>query len=130
MKISTARIASVIIPLLTIAVTVRAVPSSSDSQSTTPENDNTTPSSTQWAASPDNDIVQLSDTSFVYNGEMQFPTILVGEEGEFTEGTDYTVSGVRSAKDAGSYAIEISGLGENSFNITKEWKITKKRNKL
>lgn len=126
MKISTARIASVIIPLLTIAVTVRAVPSSSDSQSTTPENDNTTPSSTQWAASPDNDIVQLSDTSFVYNGEMQSPTVLVGEEGEFTEGTDYTVSGVRSAKDAGSYAIEISGLGENSFNITKEWKITKK----
>ena len=85
MKISTARIASVIIPLLTIAVTVRAVPSSSDSESTTPQNNDTTPSSTQWAASPNNDIVQLSDTSFVYNGEAQSPSILVGEEGELTE---------------------------------------------
>lgn len=131
MKNPTEKIASIVISLLIIATTAQAVPSSSESepslsQDTSISTQENPTSSNESTALITEDMVSLSDSSYIYNGEIQSPSILIGEEGEYTEGVDYTVQGVRSAKNAGVYAIEIAGTEANPFSITKNWTIEKR----
>ncbi len=72
------------------------------------------------------EMFDLSETSFAYDGEVHTPSITIKGDVPFTEGVDYTVSGTRSAKDADTYVIEISGTETNPFNVSMSWTITKR----
>ena len=60
-----------------------------------------------------------------YTGLSIQPTITpVDGNKALTEGTDYTVSGTTSATNVGSYTVHISGTGNYTGTVSKEWKIT------
>lgn len=135
MKTSTVKIASVFLSLFTTAITVTAAPSPKETTSYDfTENSNTVTNQQRWAEPSENEssasltgeMIELNDTSYTYNGEVQSPSIVIAGDGTFTEGVDYTINGTRSAKEAGTYSIEINGTEENPFSITRNWTIARK----
>lgn len=66
--------------------------------------------------------ITISDLD--YNTEEQFANIIISQDGQLlSEGTDYELSGDYSAKDIGTYLVTISGIGDFTGNIDKEYKI-------
>ena len=60
-----------------------------------------------------------------YTGLSIQPTIAPMDGNKaLTEGTDYTVSSATSATNVGSYTVHISGTGNYTGTVSKEWKIT------
>ena len=60
-----------------------------------------------------------------YTGLSIQPTIAPMDGNKaLTEGTDYTVSNATSATNVGSYTVHISGTGNYTGTVSKEWKIT------
>lgn len=132
MKISTDKIASVFISLFLTVITVDVA---SAQEASTDFDSLGTVADQQPLAEPSynesdtilsEEMIDLDQSSYTYDGELHSPSITIKGDKTFTEGVDYTVSGTRSAKDADNYVIEISGTEENPFSISKSWTITKK----
>ena len=70
--------------------------------------------------------VTCSAASFVYNGQVQKPTVTVkNAQGKtLTAGTDYTVAYSAGSKDVGSYSVTVTGKGYYSGTVTKNYTIT------
>ena len=69
-------------------------------------------------------VIELSSNELAYSGSDQTVTATVTVDGEtLTEGTDYTIEGDMTAKDAGTYIVNVIGI--NGFNGTLKatWKI-------
>ncbi len=125
MGISTAKITSIVLSLFSIAISAMAAPAltvSQDSVSLFPE---ATTSSEDPAMTPDG-WVELDDTSYTYDGALHSPALVFKGGREYTEGTDYTMSGTTEAKDAGVYTIDITCHAEDTFTVSKIWSITKR----
>lgn len=73
--------------------------------------------------------VTLSQSSFVYNGNVQKPvvTVLDGNE-ELTESTDYTLTWPSDCTNVGTKTITITGNGGYDGTITKTYSITQATN--
>ncbi len=70
------------------------------------------------------DMVTLSDESFVYNAETQKPEVTVKDGDKvLTEGTDYTLTNEGGAK-VGSHDVIVTGKGNYTGTITKQFSIT------
>lgn len=61
----------------------------------------------------------------VYDGRGHWPAVTVVYNGEtLTEGTDYTIS-YTTQINAGSYPVEITGIGDFRESVTARWTITR-----
>lgn len=71
------------------------------------------------------DMVTLSDESFVYNGEVQKPEVVTVKDGEkvLTLNTDYELTNEGGAK-VGSHDVIVTGKGNYTGTITKQFSIT------
>lgn len=71
------------------------------------------------------DMVTLSDESFVYNGEVQKPEVVTVKDGEkvLTLNTDYELTNAGGAK-VGSHDVIVTGKGNYTGTITKQFSIT------
>lgn len=77
------------------------------------------------------DAVAIADTSihaqnFIYDGKEK-TAVLSLSYGKYilTEGTDFTVSGNTTARNAGTYTVTITGMGEFAGTVNATYKITK-----
>ncbi len=77
------------------------------------------------------DAVAIADTSihaqnFTYDGKEK-TAVLSLSYGKYilTEGTDFTVSGNTTARNAGTYIVTITGMGEFAGTVNTTYKITK-----
>ena len=70
-------------------------------------------------------IAGADTTAFTYNGSIQAPAALsVTDAGsELTENTDYTVSLPTGSKDAGDYAVTLTGMGNYTGTATVAYTI-------
>ena len=75
--------------------------------------------------------VSLDKTSLEYNGSAQTVNVTV-KDGSTTliKGTDYTVTGVTSGTNVGSYTVTVIGNGNYNGSVDRTWKITAKDVKL
>ena len=71
------------------------------------------------------DMVTLSDESFVYNGEVQKPEVVTVKDGEkvLTLNTDYELTNEGGAK-VGGHDVIVTGKGNYTGTITKQFSIT------
>lgn len=67
--------------------------------------------------------VQLSKTSFTYNGKNQRPEIASIANHTLTEGRDYTVEWPAVSKNAGTYTVKITGAGYYSGETEATYRI-------
>jgi hypothetical protein len=67
--------------------------------------------------------VQLSKTSFTYNGKNQRPEIASIANHTLTEGRDYTVEWPAVSKNAGTYTVKITGAGYYSGETETTYRI-------
>ena len=75
--------------------------------------------------------VDLSKSSFVYNGKVQKPEIVTINGYKLEEGLDYTLEWSNdSSKNAGKYYLTIHGTGLCTGSVKVEYKITKSANTL
>ncbi len=71
-----------------------------------------------------NPTIELSDTSFVYNGEAQQPTVESVKDGtNVIPDTQYTAT-VNSGTNVGTYTVTVTGKGNYSFTGTANFTIT------
>ena len=70
--------------------------------------------------------VELSETTFTYNGSAQQPTVTVklGDK-ILTENTDYTVDYSDKSINAGEYTVTVTGTGNYSGTVTATYTINK-----
>jgi len=71
--------------------------------------------------------VNLSKSSFVYNGSAQAPTVssVVLSGNTLTSGTDYTVSEIASQTNVGTgYTVTVTGIGSYEGTASATWSIT------
>ncbi len=130
MKNSFTPITLMLISLFTIASTAFAGSSRQNTNLNGSQDESATSPLPNFSAAPTNirlaeGIVALSQYQYTYDGETHSPNILIGN-GEFVEGVDYTVSGTRSAKDAGTYTIIVQGTEGNEFSAEKHWTISQR----
>ncbi len=71
-----------------------------------------------------NPTIELSDTSFVYNGEAQQPTVESVKDGTNVIPDGQYTATVNSGTDVGTYTVTITGKGNYSFSGTKDFTIT------
>ncbi|MBO7506425.1 MAG: T9SS type A sorting domain-containing protein [Paludibacteraceae bacterium] len=130
MNTSTVKIASAFLSLFLSAITATAVPSQEGNTLLEPSGSTrqrwAEPSDVESASPLTEEMIDLNDTIFTYDGTAHSPSINIKGDDTYTEGVDYTVSGTRSAKDANTYTIEISGPEANPFFISKNWTIAKR----
>lgn len=77
--------------------------------------------------------VNLSESSFVYNGSAQAPTVssVVLSGNTLTSGTDYTVSEIASQTNVGTgYTVTVTGIGSYEGTASATWSITQATNTL
>ena len=68
--------------------------------------------------------VDLSETEFTYTGQSQKPTVTVTLNGQaLVEGKDYTLTGTLFAKDAGTYTLTVTGKGNYTGTVSKDYTI-------
>ena len=69
--------------------------------------------------------VTLDKTSLKYNGSAQTVNVTVKDGSTaLIKGTDYTVTGVTSGTNVGSYTVTVTGKGNYKDTATATWKIT------
>ena len=81
----------------------------------------------------DGATVNLSTSSFVYNGSAQAPTVssVVLSDNTLTLGTDYTVNDITSQTNVGNnYTITVTGTGSYEGTASATWSITQATNTL
>ena len=72
-----------------------------------------------------NKVIDLSKTSFTYNGETQRPNINTIAGKTLTEGTDYSVEwSDASSRDVGTYTLTITGRNKYAGQSTAQYEIT------
>ena len=68
--------------------------------------------------------VLLSQSSFTYDGSEHKPTVTVTLNGQaLVEGRDYTLTGTLFAKDAGTYTLTVTGKGNYTGTVSKDYTI-------
>ena len=68
--------------------------------------------------------VLLSQSSFTYDGSEHKPTVTVTLNGQaLVEGKDYTLTGTLFAKDAGTYTLTVTGKGNYTGTVSKDYTI-------
>ena len=73
----------------------------------------------------ENKEINLSESSFTYNGEIQRPSINTIAGVTLTEGKDYTVDWSNaSSRDIGTYTVTITGTGNYIGQSTAQYEIT------
>ena len=78
-----------------------------------------------------NEKVELSKTSFVYNGKVQKPSVKTVGGKTLKEGTDFTVSwSDASSKNVGTYTVTVEGKGIYKGTTKATYTITKAANPL
>lgn len=89
--------------------------------------------SAPFAVSEDGEVslwnteIKLSTTNYTYNGKRKKPSITITLNGEkLTKGTDYTVT-YKNNKNIGTASVVITGIGDYSGTITKEFEIEAKK---
>ena len=69
--------------------------------------------------------VTLNKTSLEYNGSAQTVNVTVKNGSTtLTKDTDYTVTGITSSTNVGSYTVTVAGKGNYTGSVEKTWKIT------
>lgn len=74
---------------------------------------------------PEVKVIKLSSVKFVYDGKVKKPALTVSDiQGKLLKlGTDYSISGVVSAKDIGVYNVKVTLKGIYAGSRTLSWKI-------
>ena len=73
----------------------------------------------------------LSKTAFTYNGKVQKPTVTLTNGAVLKEGVDYTLGwSSASPKNAGTYAVTVTGIGDYKGTAKATFKINKAANPL
>ena len=72
------------------------------------------------------EMIKLSDTEFIYNGDEQQPTVTVKDGNtQLTADTDYTLEWPQESKAAGSYTVKITGKSNYTGEKTMSYSIAK-----
>ena len=75
--------------------------------------------------------VELSKTAFVYNANVQKPTVTLSNGAVLTEGVDYTLQwSAASPKNVGTYTVTVTGTGAYNGTVKATFKINKAVNPL
>lgn len=76
--------------------------------------------------------IGLSKTSYVYNGKVQMPSVIVKDTSgrNLVKDTDYTISYTGNQKDVGIHTITIKFIGNYEGIVTKEFTIYPKPTKI
>ena len=75
--------------------------------------------------------LELSKTAFTYNGKVQMPTVTLKDGDVLKEGVDYTLQwSSDSAKNAGTYAVTVTGTGAYTGTAKATFTISKAANPL